>query len=126
MTQLDEHATARAIGRHLLADLYGIDPRSLKRERWLLEMLVEALAAAGFTVLGTNLHKFTEGGCGVTGVVMLSESHAAFHTYPEFGYMALDVFSCGRQDPHQVLDAITRQLQPTVCKSDMHVRGANR
>ena len=111
------------VGRHLLADLCGLAPETLRDEKALAALLEASLWAAGFTVLGTNQHKFTTGGCGVTGVALLSESHAAFHTYPEYGYMALDVFSCGSQDPQDVLDRFVAELQPTDVMSAVHNRG---
>ena len=55
-------------------------------------------------------HRFDAGGEGFTGVYILSESHAVIHTYPEHGYLAFDLFSCGPSDPTQVLDAMRDAL----------------
>jgi len=118
-----QRPAAQAIGRHLLADLEGIDAGLLRDEALLSELLESSLWAAGFTVLGKNFHKFTSGGCGVTGVALLSESHAALHTYPEYGYLALDVFSCGHQAPEGVLRRFVDALKPDSHSSEVYDRG---
>ena len=60
--------------------------------------LQAAAQAAGTRVLGTAFHRFSPGG--VTGVLIVQESHLAVHTWPERGYAALDLFTCGHQtDP---------------------------
>jgi S-adenosylmethionine decarboxylase len=123
MTPPLRNPTVKAIGRHLLADLQGIAAEPLQDESLLREIFVGALLAAGFTILDTSFHKFGSGGFGVTGMALLSESHAAFHTYPEFGYLALDVFSCGEQDPQHVLRAIVARLEPNDCQYQLHSRG---
>ncbi|NDK98317.1 hypothetical protein GPY23_04595 [Photorhabdus bodei] len=49
-------------------------------------------------MIGHLCHKFTDGGEGVTGLFLLSESHLSFHTYPETNYISIDVYTCGKQD----------------------------
>lgn len=81
-------------GRHLLTDLFGcthLDDLSL-----IEETMREATAAAGATLIGIHLHHFGDGQ-GVTGVALLAESHMSIHTWPEYGYAALDIFLCGMQ-----------------------------
>lgn len=112
------------IGQHLLIDLVGIEPALLTDERQLMQLLLESLQNAGFQVVGQVSHKFPGDNAGVTGVALLSESHAAFHTYPEFGYMALDLFTCGAPDPESVLAAVIQSLQPTQVRRRRQVRGA--
>ena len=56
------------------------------------------------------LHRF-EGG-GLTGYLLLSESHIAVHTYPELGFASLDIFACGAGEPHAVLDVLRKGLAP--------------
>jgi S-adenosylmethionine decarboxylase len=99
------------IGQHLLADLYDVPPDRLVDADLLAECLREGARRAGLTPLGPPvLHRF-EGG-GLTGYLLLSESHIALHTYPEHGYIALDVFSCGGADPLAVLDVFRPALSP--------------
>lgn len=65
-----------------------------------------------FNVLAYDHFKFTEGGGGVTGFFLLSESHCSYHTYPENDYIAVDVFTCGR-DPGDVAAELARELDAT-------------
>jgi S-adenosylmethionine decarboxylase len=113
------------IGKHLLADLYGIDPTLLADERVLMSLLRSGLAYAYFTVIDQLSYTFPGPGAGVTGIYMLSESHAAFHTYPEICYMALDVFSCGASEPKEVLAYMRNALRPQAVTISMERRGKN-
>ena len=83
-------------GMHLLVDLWGArnltDPATIDRT------LSEAAEAAGATILHSHFHHFTPNG-GVSGVVVLAESHISIHTWPDANYAALDVFMCGSADP---------------------------
>lgn len=112
------------IGQHWIADLRGVDAAILKDEVQLMAILKDALCCAGFTILHTASHKFPAPGEGVTGFVLLSESHASFHTYPEHAYLAFDLFSCGSSDGEQVLDAMIETLQPAEVDVNRQTRTA--
>ena len=99
------------IGLHLLADLSGIAADRLRDADAFMGVLRESLAAAGFHVLRECVQQFPAG-AGFTGVALLSESHAAVHTYPERGYAAFDLFGCGSADPQAVLDAMIAYFAP--------------
>ena len=58
-----------------------------------------------------------------TGFALLSESHAAFHSYPEYGYMALDIYSCGSHDPERIAKEFEKQLKPRDVISNLCKRG---
>ena len=110
------------IGRHLLADLYGVSPERLDDVELLRACLEGAARVCGLTpVAAPALHRF-EGG-GVTGFLMLAESHVALHTYPEHGYMALDIFSCGAADPCQALAVCRELLEPGEVRVRVAPRG---
>jgi S-adenosylmethionine decarboxylase proenzyme len=84
-------------GLHLTADLFGChDPAGLMRDGASLSATCERLAAAaGLTVVGRQFHAFAPAGdAGLTGVLLLAESHLAIHTWPELGAVTLDVFVC--------------------------------
>jgi spermidine synthase len=83
-----------ALGRHLLVDFYGCAPRLLDDADHLEKALKEAALAAGATVLNAAFHRFSP--CGVTGVLLVQESHLAIHTWPERAFAAVDLFTCGR------------------------------
>jgi S-adenosylmethionine decarboxylase len=100
------------IGQQAIADLYGINPSLLRDRDAIMATFWKALKQANFSIIRRVSHKFTGGGEGVTGIFLLAESHAAFHTYPELGYIAVDVFSCGRSEPARVLAAVVETLRP--------------
>ena len=109
----------RTVGQHLLADLYGVEASILRDEAGLTRLFARALRDAAFTILKQASHRFEGGGGGVTGVFLLSASHLAFHTYPEYNYLALDVFSCTATDPTLVVQIVSKLLHPSLV--DMHV-----
>ena len=98
-------------GTHLLADLYGIDALLLADASRLEQVMQQAAQAAGATVLNSHFHGFGEGH-GVTGVMLLAESHLSVHTWPETGYAAFDVFMCGDSRPRRALDVLIGCLAP--------------
>jgi len=73
--------------------------------------LKEAALAGGATILNSDLHHFEPNG-GVSGVVILAESHITIHTWPETGYAALDVFMCGECDPYKAIPVLKRAFKP--------------
>lgn len=97
-------------GRHLLADFYGCP---VLNDAALIEIALRSAAeSAGAAVIGLHLHHFGEGQ-GVTGVVLLAESHMSIHTWPEHGYAAVDIFLCGaRHDPAAALGSLSEHLAP--------------
>ncbi|ONN64004.1 MULTISPECIES: adenosylmethionine decarboxylase [Herbaspirillum] len=100
-----------AQGRHLLADLDGVAAASLTRPALVEALLREAAAAAGATVLQAHFHHFGPGQ-GVTGVLLLAESHLSIHTWPEEQFAALDIFLCGAAQVERALEVIVSGLQP--------------
>ena len=87
--------TRLATGLHLIGDLYGCtcDRRLMHDAGYLENFCKESVAAAGLTAVGSLFHAFGESG-GVTGVIVLAESHLYIHTWPESGYVTLDVYVC--------------------------------
>jgi S-adenosylmethionine decarboxylase proenzyme len=86
-------------GQHVLAEYHGCDPATLDDQRRLEEFLHHAAQAAGATVVSSSFHRFSPHG--VTGVVVLEESHMSIHTWPERGYAAVDFFTCGDCQPER-------------------------
>jgi spermidine synthase len=105
----------------VLADLWGCPPERLSDEGVIRQAMVEAALRAGATVVDATFHRF-EGG-GVTGVVAVRESHLTIHTWPERGYAAIDVFLCGRCDPHLALDHLSDRLGAVHRTVHEHERG---
>jgi S-adenosylmethionine decarboxylase len=100
-------------GHHVIADLYGVAPHELTKGAELLELFTSTLRATGFNVIDVVGHQFIEKGAGFTGIVLLAESHAALHTYPEYQYVAVDIFSCSQIDPEPVIQVFARRLGAT-------------
>lgn len=82
-----------ALGRHVLAEVYGCRFEVLNDIKQVEDIMVNAALEAGAEVREVVFHKFSPQG--VSGVVVISESHLAIHTWPELGYAAVDVFTCG-------------------------------
>jgi S-adenosylmethionine decarboxylase len=80
-------------GRHLILDLYGCNPEILDNYEQLQQHLETALALAGANILRIFGEKFEPQG--VTLLALLAESHASVHTWPELGYAAIDLYTCG-------------------------------
>lgn len=82
-----------SLGIHMLADMSGCDRIVLNDSTRICEIMLEAAKAAGATVLRHHFHQFNPEG--VTGVVILAESHIAIHTWPQHAFAAVDIFTCG-------------------------------
>ena len=82
-----------ALGKHLLLELNDCDKEVLNDLSFLKGILLAAATEAGATVLGESFHHFNPQG--VSGVVVITESHLLIHTWPEYGYAAADIFTCG-------------------------------
>jgi S-adenosylmethionine decarboxylase len=108
---VNQQAPHQAAGTHLLADLGGIAADKLSDCDCIERLLRGAAQAAGARVLHSHFHGFGAG-MGVTGVVLLAESHISIHTWPEAGFAAADIFMCGSAQPELALTIITAALQP--------------
>ena len=108
----------KAPGLHLIGDLHGCrcDARLMHDAAYLEDFCKRAVADAGLTTVGALFHSFGEG-AGVTGVVVLAESHLSIHTWPEAGYVTLDVYVCNystnnRPKAQKLFDDIQAAFNP--------------
>ncbi|MDP6299789.1 MAG: adenosylmethionine decarboxylase [SAR202 cluster bacterium] len=98
-----------ALGRHLLLELKECNRELLDDLDFVRQAMHSAANEAGATVVGESFHKFDP--IGVTGIVAIAESHLCIHTWPEHGYAAADVFTCGDEfDPHKAADILIGKL----------------
>ena len=98
------------IGSQILLDLYDCDVATLDDIEWVKKTLVDAARAAGATIVETVFHKFAP--WGISGVVVIAESHLAIHIWPESHYAAVDVFTCGSNVRMDVASAhLTREFE---------------
>jgi S-adenosylmethionine decarboxylase len=96
-------------GMHLLLDLWGA--RNLCDPEYIDRALRDAAEAAGATILHGHFHHFSPNG-GVSGVLVLAESHISIHTWPERDFAAIDIFMCGACDPYDSLEALKTAFAP--------------
>ncbi|WP_432723550.1 adenosylmethionine decarboxylase [Jeongeupia wiesaeckerbachi] len=115
-------STIEPVGRHLLADLCGVPPALLSDAVAIEAALRAAAADAGATVLFGHVHPFGDGQ-GVTGVLLLMESHISIHTWPEHGFAAVDVFMCGDARPELALASLQAFFAPADCIQRLAPRG---
>lgn len=97
-----------ALGTHVLVECKNCDPAKLNDLAYVRNALLDAARDLGVTVLGEKFHKFSPQG--ITGIVAIAESHFSIHTWPEYGYAALDCFTCGNFDPKQAAEYILKKL----------------
>jgi S-adenosylmethionine decarboxylase len=107
-------------GRHLLIDLWGAS--RLDEPAHIDAALRDAALAAGATILHSHFHHFSPNG-GVSGVVVLAESHISIHTWPERDYAAVDIFMCGECNPYNAIALLKRAFTPRSVQLAEHKRG---
>lgn len=82
-----------ALGTHLLVELRDCDPEILKDLKRVKNALVSAAKEAKATIVDISFHEFNP--FGISGMVVIAESHLSIHTWPEYSYAAVDIFTCG-------------------------------
>lgn len=112
----------RYAGTHLLVDLWGAS--KLDDIDLIEKTLRKAADVAGATILHCHLHHFEPNG-GVSGVLVLAESHISIHTWPEASFAALDVFMCGDCDPNKAIPVLQEAFGPDRIDVDEQLRGKN-
>jgi S-adenosylmethionine decarboxylase len=104
-------STTDTRGRHVVAELSGCEAERLRDADELRIVMLEASRRAGARVLNAYFHSFGPLG-GVSGVVMLAESHLSIHTWPEVGYAAVDSYTCGLHvEPRRACSYLAERLQ---------------
>lgn len=98
----------KTIGRHVIAEFYGCDGTVLNDVAGIRSRMVRAAELTGATVLGEMFHAFSP--YGVSGTVVIAESHLSIHTWPENGYVAVDIYTCGGLDPRIGFDYLYESL----------------
>jgi S-adenosylmethionine decarboxylase len=99
----------KRLGRHVLAEFTGCDPRLLNDPQAVAAILKEAARRAEATIVDVVFHQYNPHG--LSGVVIIAESHISIHTWPEYGYAAADFFTCGDQvDPWKACQYMKEQL----------------
>lgn len=109
----------QGLGKHLIADFYNCkDIPSLRQTKTIFRRAAESIGA---TVLKVGFHRFHPQG--TTAIALISESHISLHSWPEFRYLAVDIFTCGKKDPVFALDVLKKEFQPKKVKFKEIIRG---
>lgn len=111
------------INRHVLYDAWVDNREILARVEPMREILCRAAEAGGATVLHVYFHQFSPSG--VTGFLLLAESHISVHTWVEEGFAAFDVFTCGPMNTDKVLEVIRDEIKPRHASVRRIVRGGD-
>lgn len=99
----------KALGKHLILELYGCPAESLNDPVLIENSLTAAVKASGATLIKPFFHQFAPQG--VSGVIIIAESHFTIHTWPEYNYAAVDVFTCGEViDMDEAVEVIRTML----------------
>jgi len=111
------------IGKHVYADLVQCNPTLLTDKTYLEQVLWDAALAANATPLSKHTHDFGNGG--LSCVIIVTESHISIHTWPEYCYAAVDIFTCDKQtNPEAALNHILDKLCAIGINIDIKERGA--
>lgn len=112
----------KSLGYHLILELEGCPETVLDDRKAVRRVMTEAVEASGATMIQPFFHQFAPQG--VSGVVIISESHFSIHTWPEYGYAAVDIFTCGDQiDMDVAANTLRRGLQAQTVQKMLLSRG---
>lgn len=96
------------MGRHVISELWGCDFEKLNDMEQIEQIFADAALKSGAEIREVAFHKFAPQG--VSGVVIISESHLTIHSFPEHGYASIDVYTCGDMDPNIAANYIAEAL----------------
>jgi S-adenosylmethionine decarboxylase len=100
----------KSLGRHILAEFFNCDKEILNDPTQIEKLMIDAAKEANATVLSSSVRTFEP--FGVSAVVIIAESHLTIHTWPEYGYAAVDFFTCGDQaDPWKAHSFLSKKLK---------------
>jgi len=102
----------QALGRHILVEMYECNSSILNDVQYIEKSMIEGIRKANATIIQSSFHKFSPHG--VSGVIVIAESHVAIHTWPEYSYAAVDIFTCGETiDPWIIFDYLKEKFECT-------------
>lgn len=118
---MPEAERLETLGRHLIAEFYDCDRVLLDDVERMRALLRRAAEIVGATIVGDTFHSFSPQG--VSGTVVIAESHLSVHTWPESGYVAVDIFTCGGLDPQPGFVYLGQRLAAGSARVQEIVRG---
>ena len=111
----------KTLGRHLLVELYGANLEALDDLDRVRQAMLDATEAVGARRVAESFHRFAPQG--VSGTVVIAESHLSIHTWPEYGYAAVDIYTCGGLDPRQGIAVLRAALGARQIQYEEILRG---
>ena len=96
-------------GVHLICEFWEVQCIDSNPKK-ILKILKDAAKASGSKVIGENFHQFQP--YGFTAIVLLAESHLSLHYWPEYNYLAVDIFTCGKTKPYKALKVLKESFKP--------------
>jgi len=112
----------KILGRHLIAEYADCAEGTLTDPGFLEKCMLEAVRKSGATIVRSVFHQYAPQG--VSGVVVIAESHMSIHTWPEYNYAAVDFFTCGQTvDPYEAHNYLTEMLGSTGARVNEIKRG---
>jgi S-adenosylmethionine decarboxylase proenzyme len=109
-------------GVHYLIDFFGCDEEQINSVDFWKKVLPESLRGSSMTILNSFFYKFEPQG--VTGFLLLSASHISIHTWPEYGYVSCDLFSCSSEDESKkVMDYLVKNIKNSKAEIKKICRG---
>ena len=109
------------LGRHILVEYYNCDPEVLKDPEFIEREMRQAALEAKATIVTSDFHHFAP--WGVSGAVIVAESHLTIHTWPEYGFASCDFFTCGDIDPWESFSYLEKVLKAEISESIEIPRG---
>ena len=111
----------KTLGRHILVEYYNCEPEVLKDPEYIENEMRQAALEAGATIVTSDFHHFNP--WGVSGAVIVAESHLTIHTWPEYGFASADFFTCGDIDPWKSFEYLEKSLKAEFSESVEIPRG---
>jgi len=111
----------QSLGNHLIVELYDCDVTIINDRQRVEQTLVKAVEISGANLVKSVVHEFNPHG--ISGVVVIEESHFSVHTWPEYGYCALDIFTCGKDINHH---AALQYIRDAFCAKHISVSDIKR
>lgn len=110
------------VGKELIVEIWEPSGVDLTDKDAIRAVLMRAVKSSGSTLIRSYFHRLHPGG--ITGFLLLKESHISIHTWPEFGYAAMDFFTCGQADSYKALEEVEKAFLPRKVEVTEITRGA--
>lgn len=103
----------RIVGLHVFGNLYDLDPKLATDVDFLRNLILKAVKKAKMTLVNIDARSFGGQKGGVSVIALVTESHMVLHTWNEYKYATLDIYTCGEHsDPHAAFNMIVQELKP--------------